>query len=122
MADAVETPEVVNVEETPKEKEAVTVEEEAVATEKSTTEPEESSNGEQNGSEKNGDVKENGTAKEETNGTAAESGDERKRKSIDVGDSTEVADVTPDKKAKLDEKIEGKQEEVVDSPAEQIAA
>jgi len=120
MADAVETPEVVNVEETPKEKE-VTVEEAAVTTEKSTTEPEESSNGEQNGSEKNGDVKENGTAKEE-NGTAAESGDERKRKSIDVGDSTEVADVTPDKKAKLDEKIEGKQDEVVDSPAEQIAA
>jgi len=80
---------------------------------------------EQNGSETNGEAepKENGTAKEE-NGTATESGEERKRKTIDVGDLTEneVAEVVPDKKAKLEEKSEGKQEDVVDSPAEQIAA
>jgi len=124
MADTVDTTEVLNVEETIKEKEVV-VEEPVVATEKSAViEPEENSTDEheQNGSG-NGEYKENGTAKDE-NGTVTESGDEleRKRKSIDVGDSAEVAEVVPDKKAKLDEITEGKQDEVVDSPAEQVAA
>jgi len=140
MADTVEAPEVVNeVEETVSEKE-VTAEVTETATPTTTTEveesvsvpePEEVSKGEQNGSG-NGHVhveedvpKENGTAKEE-NGTAPvveESAEEvRKRKSVDPGDATDLTDAIAEKKAKLEEKSEVKQDEVVETPAEQIAA
>jgi len=120
MADTVETPEVVNVEETVKEKEVAVDEVVPVSTEKVADEPEENSTGETNGKGNSDEPKENGTPKEENGTKNTESADERKRKSIDVGDAAEISEVSPDKKAKLEEKTEGKQDEVVE--AEQIAA